>query len=341
MECSVWRCYIFFLIMIIFMCEFILVQENTSDGCDNSDTDGTKKHNSKEKCPSCNKRCNNLKTHKCKPINTLPCDIWGKHLLAQSALNSHNKLHIGEKFSCEICNKLFTTKKSYFAHKLMIHDVKPFSCEFCDKKFARKQLLDEHLRIHLDIRPFVCEICEKSFTRKAHLDLHKEGHFPQYKCELCSRVFTRNGQLKEHIRIHTGEKPFKCEACGKEYARKTRLKYHKCEGSEILQDAAKECQSGTDPNFVCEVCNKRFPSEEHLELHKDSHIPRFKCDVCERLFTRKAQLVEHERTHSGDKPFRCEACGKDYTRKIRLKRHSCKPLNAAKKLKTTHFILAE
>ena len=46
------------------------------------------------------------------------------------------------------------------------------------------------------------------------------------QCSYCSKVFSKNFDLQQHIRSHTGEKPFICPICDKGFAQKSNLKVH-------------------------------------------------------------------------------------------------------------------
>ncbi|RUS84203.1 hypothetical protein EGW08_008043, partial [Elysia chlorotica] len=46
------------------------------------------------------------------------------------------------------------------------------------------------------------------------------------QCEYCNKQFSKNFDLQQHIRAHTGEKPFQCIVCGRAFAQKSNVKKH-------------------------------------------------------------------------------------------------------------------
>ena len=77
---------------------------------------------------------------------------------------------------------------------------------------------------------YVCIVCGQNFTAPRHIVRHVESVHRQMKdaqCEICGKQLTDKKRLKDHMLIHTGEKPFTCEYCGKQFRRKDKMQEHK------------------------------------------------------------------------------------------------------------------
>ena len=48
-----------------------------------------------------------------------------------------------------------------------------------------------------------------------------------FNCRFCNAPFVRRDKLNEHLRIHTGERPYKCDYCDKSFPRKDGLRIHR------------------------------------------------------------------------------------------------------------------
>ncbi|XP_060876933.1 gastrula zinc finger protein XlCGF26.1-like isoform X1 [Metopolophium dirhodum] len=167
---------------------------------------------------------------------------------------------ITSTFTCEQCNKKFTSKSQLSAHiGNNCSDGVDRQCPYCGKQFRSVATLENHKRVHTREKPFACELCGKAFRTKGNLLEHKRVHNnslwlmksnakmttdagagggdQRFQCTYCSKPFRTYTAMLNHERVHTREKPFECSECGKCFRTKSNLTEH-MKGCHDIDSAA-------------------------------------------------------------------------------------------------------
>ncbi|XP_021703921.1 zinc finger protein 37 homolog [Aedes aegypti] len=158
-------------------------------------------------------------------------------------------------------------------------------------------------KVHDEVTNLECKFCHKQFSGKRVLREHVRTHTGDkpYKCQHCSKSFRFNCLLNKHLLKHT-KQGIKCDLCPRVFATKTILKQHK------------ENIHAMEKNYKCQLCEKRFKFSRSLRIHLHRHEDKT-CKRCGEVCNGLAALIEHRKTaHPPVKekpgPLICELCGK-------------------------------
>ncbi|CAK1592184.1 unnamed protein product [Parnassius mnemosyne] len=182
-----------------------------------------------------------IKDHIRKQHSPFECKPCAKRFARYNGLWLHNKIQHGGPTTpayCVECDRRYPDYYRYRWHLANSARHKPrqkvrIPCPECDKVFSKNIYMKDHYNlVHLKNYKYRCEECNKNFIRNADLTKHNrrvhEGIMPPRNkiCYMCGRGFTTNKILANHLRTHTGERPYACTHCEARFAQAAALSSH-------------------------------------------------------------------------------------------------------------------
>lgn len=260
--------------------------------------------------------------------------------------------------SCKYCKKMFDTEFGRDVHA-RIHKM----CSGCKKVFKLAGALRYHKRSCVKLQKLQAtknviskttsdeektpasskrqEIMQKEGTSSSSpdmkLSIQKNKSTKRHLCTYCNKVFDFRYKLKQHMLIHTGEKPFTCSICPNKYRLSQSLKMHMKNKHNLQKNSNKtngdlawtkpfektEDNRDTNQEIKANRVRRKCRGDEKTRwqtMGKRCHMG-FTCLLCEKLVKNRRALIEHFRIHTGERPISCDKCPERFRTKAQLYMH--------------------
>ena len=282
------------------------------------------------------------------------CLICGKLWWSPSSLKRHMTVHTGEKpYECGTCGLYFSYNSSLQQHCLRNHGkstsadgvpttasgelvVNKQKCLICGKLWWSPSMLERHMRMHTGERPFECDVCGERFSQKWNVKVHclrkheKSTSSDAVKkrmmksCSICGNLFWSPSSLKQHMRVHTGEKPFQCDTCDSKFSSKGSLERHcfKVHGMSTSPERVPSPRKG-----VMRRCKEQHGASSHGDAATKPQPQSLAaeqdrtCPICGMVFDFPSNMKRHMVQHTGEKPYQCSICVEYFSQAAALGEH--------------------
>ncbi|XP_026817489.1 zinc finger protein 91-like [Rhopalosiphum maidis] len=247
-----------------------------------------------------------------------------------------------------------------------------FTCDVCEKKFSTPFLLNIHRKSHPDVVPYICKICNRSYSLKFRWNWHLKEHYVRHYSKQHTNNLKSNIGKQKIGSIHHQDK-MKCRYCKKEYNSISQWKKHMTMSKECRRHCKSNLPEFTSNQaskkstkscrFKCNICQKTYSTSYNRSVHiknvhnkldttvlnihnntsfqkekpieiiqqkpvikkgnRSNYINSTKCKLCGKVYSSAANLGRHVSIiHTNSyKPMTCNVCGKTFKHKFSYREH--------------------
>lgn len=211
-----------------------------------------------------------------KPLVCPICNVWYEKIkgLQQHYTQKHPRSDqvtsvllitsskgVSDICSCTVCDQEFCSAIECAAHLLEKHEDivervesgrtdEIFRCHLCAQTRTLFISFQKHLQQHsTQKRQSINELCVKCGKMTKDMKRHVLKHEKQcYRCDICNKTFWSKFITAEHMRIHSGIRPFVCDndGCGQAFTFRSGLFQHRA------------LHHDTEKRHMCSYCGKKF-----------------------------------------------------------------------------------
>ncbi len=247
-------------------------------------------------------------------------------------------------FECGACGRSFPSHAGLARHQADHSRAEAaggegdVACGKCMKRFGDFESLQSHVKSN------ACRNTTESPRQRRNAQPNT-----QYQCGECEEMFPSELLLKRHVTTHVRVKPMQCAQCSKVFVSVDSIRKHmkthaakrkhfEIPDSDLESSPPPPGLDDSDDLDYTPVSTSRTASPLKKKLfqspqsypdfapksrasHAESTARSVSCVTCGKTYLRPGALRNHERVHTGEKPFTCDVCGMTFRTNHHLKFH--------------------
>ncbi|XP_022093998.1 zinc finger protein Xfin-like [Acanthaster planci] len=143
----------------------------------------------------------------------------------------------------------------------------------------------------------------------------------KFTCEECGAKFTRDYYFTHHMKKHRGEDTaMQCQYCDLTYPSPWTLKQHILSSHD---EHNAQCDKPSADRLLCTTCGVTLKTMYTYRQHQRRHTGErpYECQTCHKTFIYSSALEYHKRVHTQERSYPCKFCDKTFRYSTNLKRH--------------------